>query len=128
MSRCFSASTGIVITKESFDIRLYTLLVEGFPYQFNSLIYTWVSSSLLGVYFQDHVLSIRGGHLNSLINNHETIFEPSVYQGYLLVTYNHKVVACNNSLDNSLSVFVIRGSFPEDIIVGRNVKIGSGDE
>ena len=79
MSRYFSASIGIVITKESLNIRPYTPLVEGFPYQFNGLIYTWVSSSLLGVYFQDHVLSTRGGHLNSLINNHETIFEPSVY-------------------------------------------------
>ena len=118
----------MAIAKESLNIRLYTPPVEGFPCQFNSLVCTWVSSSLLGVYFQDHVLSTRGGHLNSLINNHETIFEPSVYQGHLPVTYIHKVVAYNNSLDNFLSVFVIRGSFPEDIIAGRNVKIGSGDE
>ena len=87
-----------------------------------------MSSSLLGVYFQDHVLSIRGGHPNSLINNHETIFESSIYQGHPPVTYIHKVVACNNSLNNFLSVFVMRGSFPEDVMAGRNVKIGSGDE
>ena len=79
VSRCFSASTGMAIAKESLNIRPYTPPVEGFPCQFNSLVCTWVSSSFLGVYFQDHVLSTRGGHLNSLINNHETIFEPSVY-------------------------------------------------
>ena len=128
VSRCFSASTGVVIAKESFNIRPHAPPVEGFPCQFDSLIYTWVSSSLLGVYFQDHVLSTRGGHPDSLINNHETIFEPSVYQGHLLITYIHKVVAYNNSLDNLLSVFVMCGGFPEDVMAGRNVKIGSGDE
>ena len=69
----------MAIAKESLNIRPYAPPVEGFPCQFNSLVYTWMSSSLLGVYFQDHVLSTRGGYPNSLINNHETIFEPSVY-------------------------------------------------